>query len=34
VSGRVGVKEIERLIEKLELDKDILADQENDETAN
>jgi len=28
------VKEIERLIEKLELDKDILADQENDEAAN
>lgn len=28
VSGPVGVKEIERLIQKLELDKEILADQE------
>jgi hypothetical protein len=26
VSGQVGVKEIERLIKKLELDKEILAD--------
>jgi hypothetical protein len=36
VSGAVGVREIERLIKKLELDKEILADQdaENDEAAN
>jgi hypothetical protein len=34
VSGTVGVKEIERLIKKLELDKEILADQENDEASN
>jgi hypothetical protein len=34
VSGNIGVKEIERLIKKLELDKEILADQENDEAAN
>jgi hypothetical protein len=34
VSGNVGVKEIERLIKKLELDKEILADQENEEAAN
>jgi hypothetical protein len=36
VSGVVGVKEIERLIKKLELDKEILADQdaESDEAAN
>lgn len=34
VSGQVGVKEIERLIKKLELDKEIPADQENDEAAN
>ncbi|MEA2907119.1 MAG: hypothetical protein QOI12_4506 [Alphaproteobacteria bacterium] len=34
VTGIVGVKEIERLIKKLELDKEILADQENDEAAN
>ena len=34
VSGPVGVKEIERLIKKLELDKEILADQEDDEAAN
>lgn len=27
VSGPVGVKEIERLIKKLEMDKDILAEQ-------
>jgi hypothetical protein len=26
--GEIGVKEIERLIQKLELDKEILADQE------
>ncbi len=32
--GSPGVKEIERLIKKLELDKEILADQENDEAAN
>lgn len=33
--GPVGVKEIERLIRKLELDKEILAEQgENDEAAN
>jgi hypothetical protein len=31
VTGDIGVKEIERLIRKLELDKEILADQENDE---
>lgn len=31
VSGDVGVKEIERLIAKLELDKEILADNANDE---
>ena len=31
VSGDIGVQEIERLIKKLELDKEILADQENDE---
>jgi hypothetical protein len=40
VSGNVGVKEIERLIKKLELDKEILADpgdetaEEKDEAAN
>ena len=35
VSGPVGVKEIERLIRKLELDKEILAEQgEDDEAAN
>jgi hypothetical protein len=32
VSGQIGVKEIERLIRKLELDKEILAEQECDET--
>ena len=32
VSGPVGVKEIERLIKKLELDKEILADQEDEAT--
>jgi hypothetical protein len=31
VSGQVGVKEIELLIRKLELDKEILADQDEDE---
>jgi hypothetical protein len=30
VSGKIGVKEIERLIQKLEIDKEILADQEGD----
>jgi len=30
VSGNVGVKEIERLIKKLELDKEILADQDDE----
>jgi hypothetical protein len=30
VSGEIGVKEIERLIKKLELDKEILADQDDD----
>jgi hypothetical protein len=36
VSGKIGVKEIERLIQKLEIDKEILADQEdaNEEAAN
>jgi hypothetical protein len=29
VNGQIGVKEIERLIKKLELDKEILADQDN-----
>jgi hypothetical protein len=27
VTGKIGVKEIERLIQKLEIDKEILADQ-------
>jgi hypothetical protein len=31
VSGNIGVKEIERLIKKLELDKEILADQDGEE---
>jgi hypothetical protein len=31
VSGRIGVKEIERLIQKLEIDKEILADPETDD---
>jgi hypothetical protein len=31
VTGKIGVKEIERLIQKLEIDKEILADQEGDE---
>lgn len=31
VSGNIGVKEIERLIKKLELDKEILADQDDDD---
>jgi hypothetical protein len=34
VSGPVGVKEIERLIRKLELDKEILADESLDESRN
>jgi hypothetical protein len=36
VSGKIGVKEIERLIQKLEIDKEILADQDdqNEEAAN
>jgi hypothetical protein len=35
VSGNIGVKEIERLIKKLELDKEILAEQdEGEEAAN
>jgi hypothetical protein len=37
VSGKIGVNEIERLIQKLEIDKEILADQEgeaNEEAAN
>ena len=34
VTGNIGVKEIERLIKKLELDKEILADQEDEEAAN
>lgn len=29
VSGAIGVKEIERLIQKLQIDKDILADQDD-----
>jgi hypothetical protein len=32
VTGNIGVKEIEWLIKKLELDKEILADQEGDTT--
>jgi hypothetical protein len=31
VTGNIGVKEIERLIKKLELDKEILADQDDEE---
>jgi hypothetical protein len=36
VTGEIGVKEIERLIKKLELDKEILADPdaEKDDAAN
>ena len=33
VSGPLGVKEIERLIQKLELDKEILAEPERDDEA-
>jgi hypothetical protein len=31
VTGNVGVKEIERLIKKLELDKEILVEQDGDD---
>jgi hypothetical protein len=31
VSGAIGVKEIERLIQKLEIDREILADQDGGE---
>jgi hypothetical protein len=31
VNGNVGVKEIERLIQKLQLDKEILADPDSEE---
>jgi len=31
VTGNIGVKEIERLIKKLELDKEILAEQDDEE---
>jgi hypothetical protein len=31
VSGKIGVKELERLIQKLEIDKEILADQDDSE---
>lgn len=34
VSGKVGEKEIERLIKKLELDKEILSDPEDEKPAN
>jgi hypothetical protein len=34
VSGQIGVKEIERLIKKLELDKEILAEHQDEEAAN
>jgi hypothetical protein len=30
VNGKIGVKEIERLIQKLEIDKEILADQDEE----
>ena len=33
VTGKIGVKEIERLIKKLELDKEILAESDEPETA-
>jgi hypothetical protein len=32
VSGKIGVKEIERLIQKLEIDKEILADDGMDDS--
>jgi hypothetical protein len=34
VSGTIGVREIERLIRKLELDKEILADEGEDKGAD
>ena len=34
VRGHVGVKEIERLIKKLEIDKEILADEGEEAAAN
>ncbi len=36
MTGNIGVKEIERLIQKLEIDKEVLADQEaeKNEAAN
>ena len=34
VTGKVGVKEIERLIKKLELDKEIIADQDEEAPDN
>jgi len=34
VSGRIGVREIERLIKKLEFDKEILTDEDNNEAAS
>jgi hypothetical protein len=34
VSGKIGLKEIERLIQKLEIDKEILADQDDGEGSN
>jgi hypothetical protein len=34
VTGNIGVKEIERLIQKLEIDKEILADQDDDEASD
>ena len=34
VTGKMGVKEIERLIKKLELDKEIIADQDEEAPDN
>ena len=34
VTGKVGAKEIERLIQKLEIDKELLADQADGDDAN
>jgi hypothetical protein len=34
VTGQVGVNGIERLIKKLELDKEILAEQQDEEAVN
>ncbi|WP_270161299.1 hypothetical protein [Bradyrhizobium xenonodulans] len=31
VTGKIGVKEIERLIQKLAIDKEILADQDDED---